>query len=96
MTETNGFLPINRAEMEERGWDAPDFVYVCGDAYVDHPSFGAAIISRVLESAGFRIAMLAQPDWHSAEPFTTFGRPRLGFWFRRAILTPWWHTIPPH
>lgn len=79
MTETNGFLPINRAEMEERGWDAPDFVYVCGDAYVDHPSFGAAIISRVLESAGFRIAMLAQPDWHSAEPFTAFGRPRLGF-----------------
>ena len=65
--------------MNLRGWDAPDFVYVNGDAYVDHPSFGAAVICRVLESKGFRVAVLSQPDWHSAEPFKEFGRPRLGF-----------------
>lgn len=76
---TTGFLPINRAEMTERGWQAPDFVYVCGDAYVDHPSFGAAIISRVLEDAGYRVAMLSQPDFRSADAFREFGRPRLGF-----------------
>ncbi|MBE6637464.1 MAG: YgiQ family radical SAM protein [Ruminococcaceae bacterium] len=73
------FLPITRQEMEERGWDTPDFVYVSGDAYVDHPSFGTAIISRVLEDAGFRVAILPQPDYKSAESFKTFGRPRLGF-----------------
>ncbi len=73
------FPPLTKEEMEKRGWDAPDFVYVSGDAYVDHPSFGAAVICRVLEDAGFRIAVLAQPDWRSAEPFTEFGRPRLGF-----------------
>ena len=65
--------------MQERGWDVPDFVYVSGDAYVDHPSFGAAIISRVLESRGFRVAMLAQPDYKSCEDFKRFGKPRLGF-----------------
>ena len=74
-----GFLPINKQDMLELGWDRPDFVYVCGDAYVDHPSFGAAIISRVLESAGFRVAMLPQPDYTSAEAFKEFGKPRLGF-----------------
>ena len=73
------FLPVTREEMESLGWDAPDFVYVCGDAYVDHPSFGAAIISRVLEDAGFRVAMLSQPDFRSTEDFCRFGRPRLGF-----------------
>jgi uncharacterized radical SAM protein YgiQ len=65
--------------MEARGWDRPDFVYVTGDAYVDHPSFGVAIISRVLEAAGFRVAILAQPDFRSCEEFRRFGRPRLGF-----------------
>ena len=75
----NGFLPINKKEMNERGWDAPDFVYVTGDAYVDHPSFGVAIISRVLEAAGFRIAILSQPDYKSCDAFREFGRPRLGF-----------------
>ncbi len=75
----NGFLPINHADMLARGWEQPDFVYVCGDAYVDHPSFGAAIISRVLEDAGFRVAMLAQPDYRSCDAFKEFGRPRLGF-----------------
>ena len=74
-----GFLPITYEEMRELGWDKPDFVYVCGDAYVDHPSFGAAIITRVLEAAGFRIAFLSQPDYKSCEEFKKFGRPHLGF-----------------
>lgn len=73
------FLPINRADMDARGWDRPDFVYVTGDAYVDHPSFGVAIISRVLEADGFRVAILSQPDYKSCEAFKEFGRPRLGF-----------------
>ena len=75
----SGFLPINAAEVAERGWDRPDFVYVTGDAYVDHPSFGVSIISRVLEAAGFRVAILSQPDYKSADAFREFGRPRLGF-----------------
>ena len=73
------FLPINRQEMIERGWQQPDFVYISGDAYIDHPSFGAAIITRVLESRGFKVCMLAQPDWHDVEVFRQFGKPRLGF-----------------
>ena len=73
------FLPMNAAEMRERGWDGVDFVYVCGDSYVDHPSFGAAIITRVLEDCGMRVAFLAQPDWRTARDFIQFGRPRLGF-----------------
>ena len=73
------FLPICRADMEARGWDRPDFVYVTGDAYVDHPSFGVAIISRVLESRGFRVAILSQPDYKSCDAFREFGKPRLGF-----------------
>ena len=76
MTE---FLPMNRKEMENRGWDRPDFVYVCGDAYVDHPSFGAAIITRLLESRGYRVAFLAQPDWRNEDSVREFGEPRLGF-----------------
>ena len=75
----NGFLPINASEMRERGWDKPDFVYVTGDAYVDHPSFGVAIISRVLEAKGYRVAILSQPDYKSCNAFKEFGRPRLGF-----------------
>ena len=75
----NKFLPISRSDMEQRGWGAPDFVYVNGDAYVDHPSFGAAIICRVLESKGYKVAFLAQPDYRSCEDFKRFGRPRLGF-----------------
>ncbi len=73
------FLPVTYEDMSERGWDRPDFVYVSGDAYVDHPSFGPAIISRVLEAAGFRVAMLSQPDYKSANDFKRFGKPRLGF-----------------
>ena len=73
------FLPVNKAEMLARGWDRPDFVYVSGDAYVDHPSFGHAIITRMLESRGYKVAMLAQPDWKNIKAFKEFGRPRLGF-----------------
>ena len=73
------FLPINRAEMEERGWSQVDFVYVSGDAYVDHPSFGPAIITRILESHGYKIGFIAQPDWKDNRVITQFGRPRLGF-----------------
>lgn len=72
-------LPMSRAELEQRGWDAVDVVFVTGDAYVDHPSFAMAILGRVLEQAGFRVAMLAQPDWRSCEPWRQFGRPRLFF-----------------
>ena len=68
----NDFLPVNREDMQKRGWDAPDFVYVSGDAYVDHPSFGPAIITRVLENAGYKVAFLAQPDWRSDKDFTRF------------------------
>lgn len=77
--EQNPFLPLCRADMDARGWDRPDFVYVTGDAYVDHPSFGVSIISRVLEDAGYRVAILAQPDFRSCDAFREYGKPRLGF-----------------
>ncbi|MEG1943017.1 MAG: YgiQ family radical SAM protein, partial [Angelakisella sp.] len=73
------FLPINKKEMLERGWQQPDFVYVTGDAYVDHPSFGVAIISRLLEREGFRCVILSQPNFTSTTDFMQFGKPRLGF-----------------
>ena len=73
------FLPIGREDMKKRGWDEVDFVYVCGDAYVDHPSFGAAIITRILEAHGYRIGFIAQPDWKDDNSIQVFGRPRLGF-----------------
>ena len=75
----NRFLPINKKDMLQRGWEEVDFVYITGDAYVDHPSFGAAIITRVLEAKGFKIAVLSQPDWHSTADFLQFGKPKLGF-----------------
>ena len=74
-----GFLPVTTEELRERGIAQPDFVYVCGDAYVDHPSFGAAIICRLLESRGYTVAMLAQPDWKTDTDFLRFGRPKLAF-----------------
>ena len=74
-----GFLPVSRKEMKERGWDQVDFVYISGDAYVDHPSFGHAIITRLLESRGYRVGIIAQPDWKSPDSVTVFGEPRLGF-----------------
>ena len=75
----NSFLPVTAEEMRQRGWSAPDFVYVTGDAYVDHPSFGTAIISRVLESHGYKVCILSQPDWKRDDSVAVFGRPRLGF-----------------
>jgi uncharacterized radical SAM protein YgiQ len=72
-------LPMTRAEMAARGWDCVDIVFVTGDAYIDHPSFAMAILGRVLEAAGFRVAILSQPDWHSCAPWRQFGRPRLFF-----------------
>ena len=73
------FLPTSRAEMEQLGWNECDVIIVTGDAYVDHPSFGMALIGRVLEAQGFRVGIIAQPDWRSAEPFRALGRPRLFF-----------------
>ena len=73
------FLPITKEEMLERGWEQADFVYVIGDAYVDHSSFGPAIISRVLESHGYKVAIISQPDWNDPESIAVFGEPRLGF-----------------
>ncbi|MCI8422816.1 MAG: YgiQ family radical SAM protein [Lawsonibacter sp.] len=72
------FLPVTREDMARRGWESYDFLLITGDAYVDHPSFGPAIIGRVLEAAGYRVAILAQPDWRSPDAFAALGRPRLG------------------
>ena len=77
--EKKDFLPVCREDMIKRGWEQVDFVYVCGDAYVDHSSFGAAIITRVLEAHGYKIGFIAQPDWKDEESIQVFGMPRLGF-----------------
>lgn len=74
------FLPISKQDMKERGWAEADFIFVTGDAYVDHPSFGAAIISRVLEEQGFKVCILAQPNWKDISDISRFGRPKYGFW----------------
>ena len=76
---TAPMLPMSRAEMELLGWDSCDIIIVTGDAYVDHPSFGMAIIGRLLEAQGFRVGIIAQPDWHSADPFKVLGKPNLFF-----------------
>lgn len=73
------FLPVCKKEMDQRGWDSCDFIMVTGDAYIDHPSFGAAVISRVLESAGYRVGIIAQPDWNSCRDFTVLGKPTCAF-----------------
>lgn len=73
------FLPISRKDMEKRGWEQCDFVYITGDAYVDHPSFGTAIISRVLEAKGYKVGIISQPDWKDDKSITILGEPRLGF-----------------
>lgn len=75
----NNFLPVSRSDMEKRGWEQCDFVYITGDAYVDHSSFGHAIISRVLEAFGYKVGIIAQPDWKDKNSVTALGRPRLGF-----------------
>ncbi|MDO4977105.1 MAG: YgiQ family radical SAM protein [Eubacteriales bacterium] len=79
MSQKNRFLPMNLKEMKERGWDQADFVYISGDAYVDHPSFGMAIITRMLEDAGYKVAVIAQPDWKDDRSITVCGEPRLAF-----------------
>ena len=79
MRDRLDFLPVSYDDVVSRGWAEVDFVYVTGDAYVDHPSFGVSIISRVLEAAGFRIAILSQPDYKSTADFKRFGRHHLGF-----------------
>ncbi len=76
---TAPFLPMSREEMEALGWDSCDVILVTGDAYIDHPSFGMALVGRLLEAQGFRVGILSQPDWHSAEPFRALGRPNLYF-----------------
>ena len=73
------FLPVSRAEMDVLGWDSCDIIIVTGDAYVDQPSFGMAVIGRLLEAQGFRVGIIAQPDWHSKDPFTILGKPNLFF-----------------
>ena len=83
---TKPFLPVNFQDMRARGWDVPDFVYVVGEAYVDHPSFGHAIISRVLENAGYRVAMLCLPEYHDAQDFMRFGKPKLGFLVTSGVI----------
>ena len=79
MSKKGGFLPTNLIEMRERGWEQADFVYISGDAYVDHPSFGAAIITRILEDVGYKVAFIAQPDWKDDKSITICGEPRLAF-----------------
>ncbi|MBQ7256845.1 MAG: YgiQ family radical SAM protein [Abditibacteriota bacterium] len=80
------FLPINKKEMEDRGWIAPDFVFVSGDAYVDHPSFGVAILTRLLEAEGYKVCVLAQPDWKDTESFKIFGKPKYGFFISGGVI----------
>jgi hypothetical protein len=75
----NPFLPINSDDIAARSWDRVDFALVTGDAYVDHPSFGAAVIARILESEGYRVGIIAQPDWTTPDSLKVLGRPRLGF-----------------
>ncbi len=77
--KNNTFLPVSKVDMINRGWDEVDFVYVSGDAYVDHPSFGVSIITRVLENAGYKVGVISQPDWRKNDSFKVFGKPRLGF-----------------
>ena len=76
---TNGFLPICKEDMKKRGWEQCDFVYISGDAYVDHSSFGHAIISRILEAYGYKVGIIAQPDWKDDASISVLGEPRLGF-----------------
>lgn len=86
MSDRSLFPVTTAQDMRERGWDAPDFVYVSGDAYVDHPSFGAAIIYRILEAAGYRVAVLAQPSYKNCADFTRFGRPNYGFLVSSGVI----------
>lgn len=90
----NGFLPVTKEEMIALGWDSPDFVYVSGDAYVDHPSFGAAIITRVLASQGFRVCMLSQPNWKTHAILCVSAGRSMAFCSLPAILILWLLITP--
>lgn len=79
------FLPMSKSEMKALGWDRPDIIIISGDAYIDHPSFGPAIIARVLENAGYKVGVIAQPDWHAPDDFKKLGEPRLAFLFQAEI-----------
>jgi hypothetical protein len=83
---TTGFLPISKVDLEIRGWEQLDFLFISGDAYVDHPSFGAAILTRLLENEGYRVGMIAQPDWKDPAAFTSLGRPRLGVLISSGVI----------
>lgn len=83
------FLPVCKEDMEARGWDEVDFAYVIGDAYVDHPSFGHAIISRVLEANNYRVGIISQPDWKNRKSIDIYGKPRLGFIISAGNMDQW-------
>jgi len=87
-------LPMSREEMNELGWDSFDIIIVTGDAYIDHPSFGMALIGRLLESQGFRVGIIAQPDWQSTDEFKKLGKPNLSLASLPATWTPWSTAIP--
>ena len=89
-----GYLPISKEDMIERGIEKFDFVYVIGDAYVDHPSFGPAIISRILESRGFSVGIISQPDWKDDASIAIMGEPRLGFLVLRISGKSFTFVIP--
>jgi len=80
------YLPVNKEDMAKRDWGQIDFLYISGDAYVDHPSFGHAIITRVLESEGYRVGIIAQPDWRNASDFMKMGKPRLGILISSGVI----------
>ncbi len=86
---TTGFLPITREEMEDRGITQPDFVYVTGDAYVDHPSFGHAIITRILEAHGYSVCIISQPDWKDEKSIRFSDAPGWDSWFPPETWIPW-------
>lgn len=86
MKKNKDFLPITKADLERRGWDCVDFLYISGDAYVDHPSFGSAIITRLLESEGYRVGIIAQPDWNNNNSFQVLGKPRLGVLISSGVI----------
>ena len=86
---THDYLPISRQDMEKRGWEQCDFVYVTGDAYVDHPSFGTAIISRLLEAHGYKVGIIAQPDWKTRRAYRAWDGQGWVFSYPREIWIPW-------
>ena len=89
------FLPVSRDDLRKRGWSELDVIIITGDAYVDHPSFGAAVIGRVLEARGFRVGIIAQPDWRSLMLSARWAVRACSSASPRATLIPWWQTIPP-